>query len=32
MLEPEVEARTWDEQLTLDDAAYRVQLEYLLDR
>jgi phenylacetate-CoA ligase len=32
MLEPEVEARPLDEQLALDDAAYRVQLEYLLDR
>ena len=32
MLEPEVEARPWDEQLALDDAAYRTQLEYLLDR
>ncbi len=32
MLEPEVEARPWDEQLALDETAYRVQLEYLLDR
>ena len=32
MLEPEVEARPWDEQLALDEAAYRIQLEYLLDR
>src|SRR5215211_7815552 len=31
MLEPEVEARPWDEQLALDDAAYRAQLEYLFD-
>jgi phenylacetate-CoA ligase len=32
MLEPEVEARPWDEQLALDDAAFRAQLAYLLDR
>ena len=32
ILEPEVEARPWDEQLALDDAAYRAQLAYLLDR
>ena len=32
MLEPEVEARPWDEQLALDETAYRIQLEYLLDR
>ncbi len=32
MLEPEVESRSWDEQLVLDDAAYRVQLVYLLER
>ena len=32
MLEPEVETRSWEEQLTLDDAAYREQLAYLLDR
>ena len=32
MLEPDVEARPWDEQLALDDAAYRAQLAYLLDR
>jgi phenylacetate-CoA ligase len=32
MLEPEVEARSWDEQLALDDAAFRSQLAYLLDR
>lgn len=32
MLEPEVEARPWDEQLALDDDAYRTQLAYLFDR
>jgi phenylacetate-CoA ligase len=32
MLEPDVEARPWPEQLALDDAAYRAQLAYLLDR
>jgi phenylacetate-CoA ligase len=32
MLEPEVEARPWDEQLALDDASYRAQLRYLLER
>jgi phenylacetate-CoA ligase len=32
MLEPDVEARPWDEQLELDDASYRAQLRYLLDR
>ncbi|HET6849903.1 MAG TPA: hypothetical protein VFH74_13645 [Gaiellales bacterium] len=32
MLEPEVEARPWEQQLELDDAAYRVQLGYLLER
>jgi phenylacetate-CoA ligase len=32
MLEPEVEARPWAEQLALDDAAYREQLAYLLER
>ncbi|HEX4746012.1 MAG TPA: AMP-binding protein [Gaiellaceae bacterium] len=32
MLAPEVEARPWDEQLALDDAAYREQLRYLLER
>ena len=31
MLEPEVEARPWEQQLELDDAAYRVQLGYLLE-
>jgi phenylacetate-CoA ligase len=29
MLEPEVEARPWEEQLILDDASYRQQLAYL---
>ncbi|HUG65841.1 MAG TPA: AMP-binding protein, partial [Gaiellaceae bacterium] len=29
MLEPEVESRSWDEQLALDDASYRSQLVYL---
>ncbi len=32
MLEPEVETRPWAEQLALDDAAYREQLAYLLER
>ena len=32
MLEPEVEARPWDEQLAIDDASYREQLAYLLER
>ena len=32
MLDPEVEARPWDEQLELDDASYRAQLAYLLER
>jgi phenylacetate-CoA ligase len=32
MLEPEVETRPWDEQLALDDAAFRAQLAYLLER
>jgi phenylacetate-CoA ligase len=32
MLDPEVEARPWDEQVALDDAAYRAQLGYLLER
>jgi phenylacetate-CoA ligase len=32
MLAPEVEARSPDEQLELDDAAYRAQLAYLLER
>jgi phenylacetate-CoA ligase len=32
MLEPEVEARPWEEQLVLDDERYRAQLAYLLER
>ena len=32
MLEPEVESRPWDEQLAIDDASYREQLAYLLER
>jgi phenylacetate-CoA ligase len=32
MLEPAVEARPWAEQLAVDDAAYREQLAYLLQR
>jgi phenylacetate-CoA ligase len=32
MLEPEVESRSWDEQLALDDVSYRAQLAYLLER
>jgi phenylacetate-CoA ligase len=32
MLEPEVETRSWDEQLALDDASLRLQLAYLFDR
>jgi phenylacetate-CoA ligase len=32
MLEPEVEARPWAEQLALDDVAFRAQLAYLLER
>ena len=32
MLDPEVEARPWDEQLSLDAAAYRAQLVYLVER
>jgi phenylacetate-CoA ligase len=32
MLEPEVEARPWGEQLALDDESYRAQLRYLLER
>ena len=32
MLAPEVETRPWDEQLALDDAAYREQLAYLFER
>jgi phenylacetate-CoA ligase len=32
MLAPEVEARPWEEQLAADDASYRHQVAYLLDR
>ena len=32
MLEPEVETRPWAEQLAVDDASYRTQLAYLLER
>ena len=32
MLEPEVEGRPWDEQLALDDEAFRAQLAYLRER
>jgi len=32
MLEPEVETRPWEEQLALDDASYREQLAYLVER
>jgi phenylacetate-CoA ligase len=32
MLEPEVESRPWEEQLELDDASYRDQVAYLLER
>ena len=32
MLEPDVETRPWDEQLRLDDVAYRRQLAYLWER
>ena len=32
MLEPEVETRPWAEQLVLDDASYRTQVAYLLER
>jgi phenylacetate-CoA ligase len=32
MLEPEVEARPWAEQLALDDESYIAQLAYLLER
>jgi phenylacetate-CoA ligase len=32
ILEPEVETRPWDEQLAMDDASYREQLAYLLER
>jgi phenylacetate-CoA ligase len=32
MFEPEVERRSWEEQLALDDECYRTQLAYLFDR
>jgi phenylacetate-CoA ligase len=32
MLEPDLEARPWEEQLALDDASYRGQLAYLFER
>ena len=32
MLEPEVEARPWDQQLALDAASYHEQLAYLFER
>ncbi len=32
MLEPEVETRSWEDQLALDDASLRLQLAYLFDR
>jgi phenylacetate-CoA ligase len=32
MLAPEVEARPWFEQTALDDASYRAQIAYLMDR
>jgi len=32
LLDPEVETRPWDEQLTVDDGAYRAQLSYLFER
>jgi phenylacetate-CoA ligase len=32
MLAPEVETRSWDEQLALDDVSYREQLAYLFER
>jgi phenylacetate-CoA ligase len=32
MLDPDVEARPWAEQLALDDAAYRKQIAYLFER
>jgi phenylacetate-CoA ligase len=32
MLSPEVESRPWAEQLSIDDASYRAQIAYLLDR
>jgi len=32
MVDPQIEARPWTEQLEVDDASYRTQLAYLLDR
>jgi phenylacetate-CoA ligase len=32
ILAPEIETRPWEEQLALDDPAYRAQLAYLLER
>ena len=32
MLAPDIETRPWAEQLAADDASYRAQLAYLLDR
>ena len=32
VLDPAVETRPWEEQLRLDDAAYREQLAYLFER
>ena len=32
MLEPDAETRPWEEQLALDDASYRAQVGYLLER
>ncbi len=32
MLEPDVESRPWAEQLAVDDASYRTQIAYLLER
>ena len=32
MLDPEVEARPWEQQVALDDERYRAQLAYLLER
>jgi phenylacetate-CoA ligase len=32
IFDPEVETRPWAEQLALDDASFRTQLDYLLDR
>jgi phenylacetate-CoA ligase len=32
MLEPEVESRSWDQQVALDDVSYRAQIAYLRER